>query len=129
MSKGSQFAILKHSRHCVSTMTHLVHCDPIVFSHFGGEQCSVLCCCNSSALLCAQCSLCAVYFIIGEQYCAVRLNVEVVLEIVVVVGIIVVVLVQCILGAVHLIIGTMEDQWRVEWSVVTQNFASKMKYF
>ena len=38
MSKGSQFAILKHSRHCVSTMTHLVHCDPIVFSHFGGEQ-------------------------------------------------------------------------------------------
>ena len=127
MSKGSQFAILKHSRHCVSTMTHLVHCDPIVFSHFGGEQCSVLCCCNSSALLCVQCSLCAVYFIIGKQYCAVHLsgnsfrngssgwnNV---------------VLVQCILGAVHLIIGTMEDQRRLEWSVVTQNFASKMKYF
>ena len=96
MSKGSQFAILKHSRHCVSTMTHLVHCDPIVFSHFGGEQCSALCCCNSSVLLCVQCSLCAVRFIIGEQYCAVRLIVVIVLEIVVVVGIIIViVLVQC----------------------------------
>ena len=77
-------------------MTHLVHCHPIVFSHFGGEQCSVLCCCNSSALLCVQCSLCAVRFIIGEQYCAVRLIVVIVLEIVVVVGIIIViVLVQC----------------------------------
>ena len=76
-----------------------------------------------------QCSLCAVRFIIGEQYCAVHLIVVIVLDIVVVVAIIVVVLVQCILGAVHLIIGTMDNQWRVEWSVVTQNFASKMKYF
>ena len=78
-----------------------------------------------------QCSLCAVGFIIGEQYCAraVHFIAVIVLEIVVVVGIIVVVLVQCILGAVHLIIGTMDNQWRVEWSVVTQNFASKMKYF
>ena len=60
-----------------------------------------------------QCSLCAVGFIIGEQYCAraVHFIAVIVLEIVVVVGIIVVVLVQCILGAVHLIIGTMEDQW------------------
>ena len=53
----------------------------------------------------------------------------IVLEIVVVVGIKEGrVLVQCILGAVHLIIGTMDNQWRVEWSVVTQNFASKMKF-
>ena len=131
MSKGSQFAILKHSRHCVSTMTHLVHCYPIVFSHFGGEQCSVLCCCNSSALLCVQCSLCAVRFIIGAILCCSphsgnsfrnsssgRNNNSHSTS-----------AVQCILGAVHLIIGTMEDQWRVEWSVVTENFASMMKYF
>ena len=55
-----------------------------------------LCCCNCSALLCVQCSLCAFGFIIGKQYCAVRLNVAIVLEIVVLAGIIVVVLVQCI---------------------------------